>query len=364
MIPYNDISRIHEPLKAEFKNTFNEVMENNTFIGGEAITAFENALKDKFVTSNVVACANGTDAIQGALRCLDLSPEDEVIVPAMTWISTAEVVNLVGATPIFCDINPDTFVMEAEDIEAVITEKTKCIIVVHLYGNMPEMSKIDAIVKKYGLSMIEDCAQAHLSSFNQTSAGSFGDFATFSFFPGKNLGAFGDAGAISAKKPEDENFLRKFFNHGAIKRHQHDIIGTNSRLDTLQAKILSIKLRYIEDWTLERIEIAKIYDEMFQSSLNIKTQKVHKKVVNSRHIYPVLVDKREEFLSYLKSNGIGYNINYPVPLHLQKCFKTSTKISLKNSEYLGKSQVSLPIFPGMRTDEVLKVSQTVLKYYD
>lgn len=362
-VPYNDLSRMHAPLHEKFVQIFKNTITNSQFIGGEPVRNFERKFENVFNVRNAVACGNGTDAILGCLKALNLAPGDEVIVPAMTWISSAEVVNLAGGTPVFCDVNEASYVAEADNIRSKITKKTKGIILVHLYGNMPRMDKIMSLVNELGLWLIEDCAQAHLSTFKGRAAGTFGDFGTFSFFPGKNLGAFGDAGATCASNAKHAIHLRAFFNHGAINKHDHYMIGTNSRLDALHASVLSEKIDHLDAWTKERIAIANEYDDAFRKNTAIKTQKIHDEVKNSRHIYAILVPDRSSFTKFLSMHKVGFNINYPTPLHHQRCYNQSNAKDLTISETIAKNQVSLPIFPGMTSKEILHVIDTVLNYY-
>ncbi len=343
-VPYNDLKRANQTLFPKFGERFFDCLHNNKFIGGNEILEFEDNFSKTFDVKNVVSCGNGTDAILGALRAINLKPDDEVVVPSMTWISSAEVVNLVGAKPVFCDVDEDTMVAELKDIQAKITDKTKAVILVHLYGNMPFMTPIVEYLSERGITLIEDCAQAHLSSFNGITAGNFGRFGTFSFYPGKNLGAMGDAGAICARDKFEAEYIRKFFNHGALKKHEHEVIGTNSRMDTLQASILLEKLSHIRAWTSERLKLAKVYQKELRG---FRTIKVHEDVMNSFHIFPILIDGRAEFSQYLNELNIGYNINYPVPVHQQPCYKPHNNLTLPIAEQVAEQQVSLPIFPGM-----------------
>lgn len=347
-VPYNDLKRTTEILFPKFDKIFADCLYNNKFIGGSEIAKFEDNFTKTFDVKNVVSCGNGTDALIGALRAINLKPDDEVIIPAMTWISSAEVVNLVGAKPVFCDVDEHTMVAELKDIQAKITNKTKAVILVHLYGNMPIMAPIIEYLNELDIILIEDCAQAHLSSYKGVTAGNFGRFGTFSFYPGKNLGAIGDAGAICARDEFDAQYIRKFFNHGASKKHLHEVIGTNSRLDTLQASILTEKLAHLKLWTSERIKLAKIYENELQEC---RTISINEGVVNSFHIFPILVEDRAELLRYFDEMGIGYNINYPVPLHKQPCYKLHNNHKLPIAEMIAAQQVSLPLFPGMTESE-------------
>jgi dTDP-4-amino-4,6-dideoxygalactose transaminase len=359
-VPYNDLSRIHGPLSKELEQIFKNTLDSSQFIGGDHVENFERKFENVFNVQNAVACGNGTDAILGCLKALNLAPGDEVIVPAMTWISSAEVVNLAGGTPVFCDVDEASFVAEADNIRSKITEKTKGVILVHLYGNMPKMNEIMALVDELGLWLIEDCAQAHLSSFNSKSAGTFGDFGTFSFFPGKNLGAFGDAGAACASNVKNAKYLRAFFNHGAINKHDHFIIGTNSRLDAIQAQILNTKLSLLEEWTKDRIRIAQIYEDAFSDRNSIKTQFINDGVVNSRHIYPIIVDDRKKYTDALSRANIAFNLNYPRPLHKQRTYyDNNRKTNLEVSELIAGRAISLPIFPKMRLPEIQHVINVV-----
>lgn len=359
-VPYNDLSRIHGPLSEELEKIFKNTLDRSQFVGGDHVENFERKFETVFNVQNAVACGNGTDAILGCLKALNLAPGDEVIVPAMTWISSAEVVNLAGGTPVFCDVDEDSFVAEAENIRSKITKRTKGIILVHLYGNMPEMGEIMSLVSELDIWLIEDCAQAHLSTFKGRAAGTFGDFGTFSFFPGKNLGAFGDAGATCASNVNNAKYLRAFFNHGAIKKHDHYIIGTNSRLDAIQAQILNTKLGHLEEWTNDRIRIGQIYDSAFSAKNSIKTQFIHDGVVNSRHIYPIIVDHREKYTDALTEANIAFNLNYPRPLHKQRAYYDANReTNLEVSEVIADRSISLPIFPKMTSSEIQHVIDVV-----
>lgn len=361
-IPYNDLSRIHKPIETQLCEAFQTGLKRNDFIGGDQVVMFQEKLKEVFSLCHVQTCANGTDAIIGALKALNLKPDDEVIVPAMTWISTAEVVDQAGAKIVFCDVSQDTFVMESDNIEAVITKNTKAVILVHLYGNMPNMEKIQKLVDKYQINLIEDCAQAHLSKYDGSAAGTFGRFGTFSFFPGKNLGALGDAGAVTTTNRDDDVFLKMFFNHGQLNKNDHQIIGINSRLDALQARFLNIKVDRIREWTDERIQIACHYNNAFKNLNNVNLPQVHCAVEHSYHIYSVLAPNRPDFIQHLRNNNVGFNINYPIALHKTPAYKPHNQLNLKNAQRIASQQVSLPIFPKMTHQEIEKVIDVVSSY--
>ena len=361
-IPYNDLTRIHAPLRSELIEAFDQCVTANDYIGGEQVRLLEKNLKEKFELKHLQTCGNGTDALFGALKALKLERHHEIIVPAMTWISSAEIVDLVGAQTVFCDVSPETMLMEAEEIEAKITRNTKAIILVHLYGNMPNMDAILELAKNYKLEIIEDCAQAHLSRYNGVTAGNFGKFGTFSFFPGKNLGAFGDAGAVTCNNYDDHAFLKQFFNHGQLIKNEHQILGMNSRLDALQARILNIKLTGLHTWTEERQKIASEYNQAFNRLKKVILPKVNSEVSHSYHIYSILVDDRKKFTKYLEANGIGYNVNYPNALHKTPAYRSTNNQKLPIAEKIAAQQVSLPIFPGMTPEERQRVIQVVSAY--
>ena len=266
MIPLVDLKKQYKSIKSEIDKSIKDVLMKTSFIGGENILQFETNFKKYIGVNHCISCANGTDSIEILLRTLEVKKGDEVIVPAISWISTSEAVTSVGAKPVFVDVHPDYYTIDLKKIESVITNKTKAIIPVHLYGQPVEMPKLMAIAKEHNLKVIEDCAQAHGAEFNKKKIGSFGDCASFSFYPGKNLGAFGDAGAMLTNDSKLAEKARLIANHGQKEKHNHIIEGRNSRMDSIHAAVLNVKLNYLNNWTNKRIEIAENYNSLLSKS--------------------------------------------------------------------------------------------------
>ena len=254
-IPFVDLKAQYNSIKNEIDSTIQKVISETAFIKGKYVLQFEEDYKNAYGVKNVVSCANGTDAIYISLKALGIGAGDEVITTALSWISTSETITQAGAKVVFVDIDPENYTFDVSKIEEKITEKTKAIIPVHIYGHPANMTEIMRIAKHYNLNVIEDCAQAHFAQWKGQNVGTFGDLATFSFFPGKNLGAYGDAGAVITNDKKLADKVRMFANNGALVKHQHKIEGINSRMDGLQAAILSVKLKYINKWTNSRIKM-------------------------------------------------------------------------------------------------------------
>ncbi|MEQ8629286.1 DegT/DnrJ/EryC1/StrS family aminotransferase [Ekhidna sp.] len=357
-IPFVDLKAQYESIKVEIDEVISSVINQTSFIGGDVIKAFESDFAEYVGTDHCIGVANGTDAIEIALKALGIGEGDEVIVPALTWISTAGAVNNVGAEPVFVDVLEKERTINPDLIEEKITKRTKAIIPVHLYGLPARMDPIIAIARKHGLKVLEDCAQAHGAEIEGKRVGSFGDIATFSFYPGKNLGAYGDAGGIVTDDEHLASVCRMLSNHGQLKKHDHRIIGRNSRLDTIQAAVLKAKLSHLEKWTTARIQVAKWYTERLKG--------VTKPMVPSdtRHVYHLYVIQstgRKGLMNKLKEVNIGCAIHYPTPLpHLNSySYKGHKKGDFPVAEKLCSEILSLPIFPEMIEDEVDWVSEVI-----
>jgi len=248
MIPFVDLKKQYDQLKEEIDSAIFESINSSDFIGGESVLGFEKNFATKNNSKFCIGAANGTETLQIALRTIGIGPGDEVIVPVNSWISSSEVINLIKAKPVFCDIEPKTFNICVEDLKRKITKKTKCIIAVHLYGHPCDIENILEIANSEKIFVIEDCAQSHFSSYKNKFVGNFGVFGSFSFYPGKNLGAFGDSGALVTNNEEFAKTAKMITQHGSLVKHEHEIIGTNARLDAIQAKILNLKLKKIDEW--------------------------------------------------------------------------------------------------------------------
>ncbi|MEQ9467095.1 MAG: DegT/DnrJ/EryC1/StrS family aminotransferase [Ekhidna sp.] len=358
-IPFVDLKAQYESIKHEIDAAIASVIDETAFIGGEVIKDFEKDFARYVGVKYCIGVANGTDAIEIALKALGIGEGDEVIVPALTWISTAGAVNNVGAEPVFVDVLEEERTIDPELIEGKITSKTKAIIPVHLYGLPARMDQILAIARKHNLKVIEDCAQAHGAKISERQVGTFGDIATFSFYPGKNLGAYGDAGGIVTDDDNLAEICRMLSNHGQLKKHDHRIIGRNSRLDTIQAAILKAKLPHLEKWTEGRIQVAKWYAEKLAG---IVKPSIPENMRHVFHLYVVQSEKREELISRLKEVNIGCAIHYPTPLpHLKSYSYQRRKIGdFPVAEKLCSQILSLPMFAEMSEDEVDWVCEVIL----
>jgi len=351
-----DLISQHLHIKEEIDKAVVEVMESAWFINGPAVKSFEKNLATYLGVKHVIACANGTDALQIALMALGLEPGDEVIVPSFTYVATAEVIGLLRLKPVMVDVDPNTFNVTAEIIEAAITPKTKAIVPVHLYGQSSDMEAIVALAKSHNIAVVEDNAQAIGANYTFSNGtvqktGTIGNVGTTSFYPSKNLGAYGDGGAMFTNDDELAAKLQMIANHGQNKRYYHSLIGVNSRLDTIQAAILDIKLRHLNDYCSARQKVAAYYDNAFENVQEIITPA---RQVNSTHVFHqytlrITNGKRDKLKEYLNEKGIPTMIYYPVPLYKQEAFLPFVEgnLSLNNTEVLCNEVISLPIHTEM-----------------
>ncbi|MDD4516370.1 DegT/DnrJ/EryC1/StrS family aminotransferase [Massilibacteroides sp.] len=363
-----DLKRQYHHLKKEIDTALLSVAESGAYINGSQVNDFADELAKYLAVPYVIPCANGTDALQIALMALQLKPGDEVIVPAFTYAAAAEAVALLGLVPVPVDIDPKTFNMDASKIEMVITRQTKAIIAVHLFGQVCDMEKILTIVKRYKLFLIEDNAQSTGSEYifsdgTRKKAGTIGDIGTTSFFPTKPLACFGDGGALITSNPDLAKRCRMIASHGQEQKYQHKIIGCNSRLDTIQAAILRIKLKYMDAFTAARVEIAKRYQEHLDFVNNIKIPQTAAFSTHVYHQYTILVqeEKRDDLQLWLKEKGIPTIIYYPFPIHHQEAFKWCIRIAMEltEAEKVCKSVLSLPIHSGMTEDEQMYIINSI-----
>ena len=328
---------------------------------------FENTTIEelaKYIGTNYAVVLNsGTDALHLALRALDIGADDEVISTAFTFVATSESIGIVGAKPVFVDINPDTFNIDASKIEAAITPKTKAIIPVHLYGQPCDMDVIMEIAKKHNLYVIEDCCQAIGAEYKGKKVGTFGDVGCYSFYPTKNLGTMGDGGACVLNNEKLKDRIIALRNHGGAVRYHHDEIGVNSRLDEIQAAILRVKLPYVDEWNKQRRAHAQKYNELFASNADIETPKELNNTYCVYHQYTVKVPNRDAVHKLLQENGIGAMIYYPIPLHLQKVHEKYNfkEGMLPNTEKDTKLVLSLPMFAEITEEEQETVAKTLIE---
>ncbi|MGG1397242.1 DegT/DnrJ/EryC1/StrS family aminotransferase [Bacillus salipaludis] len=346
-IPMLDLKKENEIFGERIKNSVLEVLESGIYILGKKVKEFETQLAEYVGVQYVAGVANGTDALLLALEALGIGPGDEVITTPFTFFATAEVVSRVGAIPVFVDIEPDTYNLDPKNLERAITKNTKAIIIVHLFGKIAQMDEIMQIASKYNLKVIEDACQALGTEFAAKKAGTIGNIGCFSFFPSKNLGAFGDAGAIVTNDETIYERVCQLRNHGSKERYIHSYIGVNSRLDELQAAILIEKLKYLDQFLLKRREIANHYTHELCNI--IKTPSIIQDRTHTFHQYCIEIADRNQLSSYLNQKGISTAIYYPIPLHLQKAFRY---LNYQTGDFPVSEKVSdlilaLPIFPVM-----------------
>jgi len=362
-IPFLNLEPMHTQIKDEIIESFKKIYDRNWFILGQSVEDFEKEFAKYCNTDYCISCGNGLDALSIILRGYDIGEGDEVIVPSHTYIATALAVSYVGAKVVFVEPDIKTFNIDANKIEAAITKKTKAIIAVHLYGRPAEIDKIKALCEKYNLKLIEDAAQAHGAIYNGKRTGNLGDAAGFSFYPGKNLGALGDGGAIVTNDNALAEKVRAIRNYGSIIKYHNEYKGINSRLDEMQAEFLRIKLKYLDMWNAHRQKIAKLYLERINNS------KIILPYINSVdesiwHVFPLRTEYRDDLINYLNNNGISTLIHYPIPIHLQMAYKDlGYKIGdFPVAETISKTVLSLPMWYGISEDEINYVISVLNKW--
>lgn len=366
-----DLKLQYQKIKSEIDEAVLGVIESAAFINGPQVQRFSDALAAYHGVKHVIPCANGTDALQIAMMALDLQPGDEVITPSFTYIATTEVVALLKLTPVFVEVDPKTFCMDPAALEKAITPKTKAIVPVHLYGQSADMEQIMKIARKHNIPVIEDNAQAIGSEFYFSDGvtrktGSIGTIATTSFFPSKNLGGYGDGGAIMTNDDELAAKLRMIANHGQSKRYYHDVVGCNSRLDTIQAAILEVKLRYLDSYIDARRKVADYYDKAFAAHAGITTPY---RAANNKHVfhqYTLILEgiDRNKLHDYLAARNIPSMIYYPVPAHRQKMFAqfNASETDLPVTDWLTGRVISLPMHTEMNEEQLSFITASVLAF--
>jgi len=360
-VPFSTFKYMHSEIRDEMFEKFAEVYDSGWFIKGNEVNLFEKEFA-RFCRANYcVGVGNGLDAIYLALRALEISKGDEVIIPSNTFIATALAVSYVGAKPILVDPDPKTYNMCIDGLEEVITKKTKAIIPVHLYGQAAEMNKIIDFAKKYNLKVIEDCAQAHGAKYQNQHVGTFGDIGCFSFYPGKNLGALGDAGAVITNDKNLADKVRAIANYGSFEKYNHIYKGTNSRLDELQAAFLRIKLKHLNAYNDFRNKVAQRYlNEIKNPKLTLP--QVGKNRNHVWHIFAVMCENRNELQSYLKDKSIQTVCHYPISIAKQKAYEKDSLANLPIAEKIAKMELSLPMYYGMTNNEVDYVIDVLNNY--
>lgn len=370
-IPMVDLKNQYLKIKDEIDGGILETISSTQFIGGEKVRTFKENLEKYLDVRHVIPCANGTDALQIALMSLDLKPGDEVIVPAFTYVATAEVIALLQLQPVMVEVDPNTFNLTADIFEKAITPKTKAVVPVHLFGQTCDMEPIMAVAREHGIYVIEDNAQTIGATYtyddgHQAKSGTIGHIGTTSFYPSKNLGCYGDGGALFTNDDQLAKRIQMIANHGQVTRYYHDVIGCNSRLDAIQAVVLNTKLKYLDDYCRARQKVAQYYDKALAGVAQLTIPVREPKSNHVFHQYVLRIDgNRDGMVQYLKDKGVGCMIYYPLPLHHQKAFSPFFKGgNLPISEQLCKEVFAIPIHTEMEEQHLEYVTQTIIQFFD
>ncbi|MBB6460003.1 DegT/DnrJ/EryC1/StrS family aminotransferase [Flammeovirga kamogawensis] len=365
IVPFLSLDSIHTSIKKEVLSAIEQVYNANDFILGEKLTAFEEQYAKATGVNYCVGVGNGLDALKIALLALDINKGDEVIIPANTFFATLQAVVLVGAKPILVDVNQKDGLIDIDLLKKSITSKTKAILPVHMYGNVADVLSILKLIKGKEIYLIEDNAQAHLATLKNQFTGSFGHINATSFYPGKNLGALGDGGAITTNSKELADKCKAIRNYGSSEKYYYDVLGENSRLDNLQAAVLSVKLKYLPEWTLERKKIAAIYAKELLGIGDISMFEIENTVGHVYHLFTILTEHRDQLSAFLKEKNIQTIVHYPVPIHLQKSVANLgyKKGDFPVSEKIANSILSLPLFIGLTNKEQMYVVAQIKLFF-
>ena len=366
-VPFVDLKAQYETIKSDIDRVISDVLSGATFVGGHHLHDFEKQFAASYGVKHCIGLGNGTDAIFITLKVLGIGPGDEVITAANSYIAASAAISLTGAKAVFADIDPKYYTIDVEDVDRKINAKTKAILPVHLYGQAAPIDQLQELARKHNLFVVEDCAQAHFTEENGVKVGTSSHAATFSFYPTKNLGAYGDAGCVITNDDELAENIRRYANQGALKKHQHDIEGVNSRLDTLQAAILSAKLKYIHYWTETRINHAAHYDKLLQACEKVEIPKVRENTKHTYHLYVIRckggVD-RDQLKSYLADNDVITEVHYPLALPNMEAYDYMyhSPTDFPVSSALQNRILSLPMYAELTDKQIQHVCELILKY--
>lgn len=365
MVKFLDLQYQYSTIKEEIDGAIQNIISNSSFIGGEPLKSFEKNFASFQKANYCIGVANGTDALEIGIEALDLPKGSEIIVPANSFIASSEAVTRSGHKVVFCDCDEDNYMISIDSLKSVITSSTKAIIAVHLYGHPCDMDELLAIAKQHDLKIIEDCAQAHGAEYKGKRIGAIGDIGTFSFYPGKNLGAYGDGGAIVTNNEKLATQCRMIANHGRVEKYNHVFEGRNSRLDTLQAAILDVKLKYLEKWTNHRIKIADYYLENLKDVAEIILPKRSEWARQVYHLFVIRTDKRDELKAYLSEYNIQTGIHYPISLPKLAAYKYLDKANADfKANEIDTLLLSLPIGEHLSLESAEKVVNTVKNFFN
>lgn len=356
-VPFLDLRKQHEPLMPELLDAFREVTEASAFAGGPYVERFEGEFAQYCHTQYALGVGSGTDALWLSLLALGIGPGDEVVTVPNSFMATAEAISLCGARPVFVDIDERTYTMDPQQLEGAITLRTQAIIPVHIFGQTADMDSIQSVARRYGMPVVEDACQAHGAEYKGHKAGAVGVAACFSFYPGKNLGAFGEAGAVTTDEPELHQRIRMLRDHGQDGKHKHTTIGWNARMDGIQAAVLSVKLRHLDEANTARRAHAHLYDQLLADDERIVRPYVATGNLHAYHIYAVRISNRDRVMQRMAQRGIKCAVHYPVPIHLQKAysFLGYGAGSFPVAERCAKEFLSLPMFPELQPEQVRAV---------
>ncbi len=364
-VPFIDLKKLHEPIKEEIASAIQNVIDGNAFILGKAVSDFEEDFAKAHDVKYCVGVSSGTDANHLALWAAGITSGDEVIMPANTFIATAWGATLCGAIPVFADCDDKSYNIAAASVEEKITPRTKAIVAVHLYGQAADLDLLREIAEKYNLVLVEDAAQSHIAEYKNKYVGGLSNLSSFSFYPGKNLGAFGEGGAVTTNDEEAAARVRMLRDHGSSKKYYHEIYGHNYRMEGIQGAVLGVKLKYLEKWTENKRAAAQNYTDQLKGIPEIK---LPVEMPYNRHVYHLFViqaEERNKLQNFLNENGISTGLHYPIPLHLQKCFE---KLNYKRgdfpvSEKLADNCLSLPLYPDITNDQIEYVCEKIKHFF-
>ena len=362
-IPLVDLKQQYLSIKDEIDSSIQDILDNTAFILGKKVEDFEGKFANLCGVRHCIGVNNGTSALRLALLALGIKAGDEVVTTPFTFIATAEATSHTGAKLVFADIDEKTYCIDPEKIKEKITKRTKAILPVHLFGQPADMDPIMEIAEKHGLKVVEDAAQAHNALYKNKKAGSIGNASCFSFYPGKNLGAYGEAGAVCTNDKELANKLVLLRQHGELKRYYHDLIGDNCRMEGIQGAVLGVKIKYLDEWTEKRRKNAQIYDELLEK-LDIVLPYEANYARHVYHVYGIRAKKRDELRDFLSKNGISTGIHYPIPVHLQKAysFMGLKEGSFPASEKVAKEILSLPMYPELSEEQMEYIADNIRKF--
>lgn len=359
MIPMVDLKRQYLEIKAEVDAQLMAVLDSTSFILGPNVSAFEQEAAAYLDVAHAVGCASGTDALHLALVAAGIGPGDEVITTAFTFIATAEAIRYTGATPVFVDIDPQTFNIDPQAVEQALSPATRAVLAVHLFGHPADMDRLEEICKAHGLMLIEDCAQSFGARFDGRQTGGFGSFGCFSFFPSKNLGCYGDGGMVSCTSEAFAARLKILRNHGSRQQYHHEVIGFNSRLDELQAAILRVKLKRVDHYNEQRRRVAQSYTRLLADA-PLTTPAESQSAYHVYHQYTILSERRDQIMKRLKDAEIASAVYYPIPLHRQQAFAQDTQgLNLPVTESISQRCLSLPIYPELAQEDIEKIADAI-----